>query len=114
MHIVKSVGVMSVAKIMGTIHACLGLLVAPMFLLLGVIGSMAPHPQNQPFPAFFGVGMAVIAPIFYGVFGFIFGAIGALLYNLFARWIGGFELELEPKSNIPTAPYPIIPATPQI
>jgi len=24
--------------------------------------------------------------------GFIFGAIGALLYNLFAKWVGGIEL----------------------
>lgn len=27
--------------------------------------------------------------------GFVSGAIGALLHNLFARWVGGFELEMD-------------------
>ena len=34
-------------------------------------------------------------PIIYGVMGLIFGVIGAALYNLVARWIGGFEVEVE-------------------
>jgi hypothetical protein len=52
-------------------------------------------------------------PIFYGLVGFFTGAIGALLYNLFAHLVGGIELELEQKPQILTAPYPIIPpATP--
>jgi hypothetical protein len=41
--------------------------------------------------------------------GFVMGAIGALLYNLFAKWVGGFELEMEVRQQILTAPYPIIP-----
>ena len=41
MHMVKSVGVMSVAKIMGLIYGCLGLIFMPLFLLIGVVGSMA-------------------------------------------------------------------------
>jgi hypothetical protein len=34
-------------------------------------------------------------PIFYGAMGFIGGAIGALLYNLFAGMVGGIEIEVE-------------------
>jgi hypothetical protein len=41
MHIVKSVGVMSVAKIMGLIYGCMGLIFVPLFLLVGLVGSMA-------------------------------------------------------------------------
>jgi hypothetical protein len=48
-------------------------------------------------------------PLLYGAFGFVGGAIGALLYNLFAKWVGGFELELDLRPTALTAPYPIVP-----
>jgi len=111
MHTVKSVGVMSVAKIMGLVHACLGLMLAPLFLLWSLFPAATNQQQNPALAGFFGVGMAIVAPIFYGVIGFVFGAIGALLYNLFARLIGGFELHLEAKSMVPVAPYPVIPSS---
>jgi hypothetical protein len=41
------------------------------------------------------LGMGMFMPIIYGVVGFLFGVIGAALYNLVARWIGGFEVEVE-------------------
>jgi len=108
MHIIKSVGVLSVAKIMGMIYGCMGLIFAPMFLLIGLMGS-ALGQRNSPLAGIFGVGFAVLMPVFYGVLGFIAGLIGALLYNLFARWVGGFELEMEMRPQTLTAPYPIIP-----
>jgi hypothetical protein len=108
MHIVKSVGVMSIAKIMGLIYACIGLILSPLFLLIGLLGSMAGQSKT-PFAGMFGVVFAVLLPVTYGVLGFIAGAIGALLYNLFARLAGGFELQLELLPDTPTAPYPIIP-----
>jgi len=37
----------------------------------------------------------IFLPIIYGVMAFIFGVIGAALYNLVARWIGGLEVEVE-------------------
>jgi hypothetical protein len=108
MHIVKSVGVMSAAKIMGLIYGCMGLIFVPFFLMIGMIGSLAKQSQ-VPFAGIFGVGLAVFMPIFYGVLGFIGGAIGALLYNLIAKWVGGFELELEIRPAPLAAPYPVIP-----
>ena len=108
MHIVKSVGVLSVAKIMGLIYGCMGLIFAPIFLLIGVLGSFAGQ-SNGMFAGLFSVVGAIFLPLFYGVLGFIAGAIGALLYNLFARWVGGFELELHVTPGGLTAPYPIIP-----
>jgi len=113
MHIVKSVGVLSVAKIMGMIYACMGLLFVPLILLMSVVGSMAGQDKS-PFAGMIGIGFAVVAPVFYGVVGFIAGAIGAFLYNLFAGWVGGFQLELETRlAFTAAAPYPLIPpATP--
>ncbi|HWY21071.1 MAG TPA: hypothetical protein VNX26_07605 [Candidatus Acidoferrum sp.] len=108
MHIIKSVGVLSVAKIMGMIYGCMGLIFVPFFLLIGLMGS-ALGQQNSPLAGIFGVGFAVLMPVIYGLIGFIAGLIGALLYNLFARWVGGFELELEVRPAFTAAPYPVVP-----
>jgi hypothetical protein len=109
MHIVKSVGVLSVAKIMGLIYACIGLIFAPLFLLMGAVGSFAGQSNTFPFAGIFSVVGAIVLPVIYGLFGFIAGAIGALLYNLFANSVGGFELQLETGTVALVAPYPIVP-----
>jgi hypothetical protein len=114
MHIVKSVGVLSVAKIMGLVYACMGLIFAPLFLVMGMLGTMLGQDRT-PFAGVFGVVFALLMPILYGLVGFIAGAIGALLYNLFSKLVGGFELELEPRPEMAIAPYPLIPpASPAI
>jgi len=43
----------------------------------------------------FGIGFALAMPVLYAVMGFIFGVIGAGLYNLVAGWIGGIEVDVE-------------------
>jgi hypothetical protein len=106
-HIVKSVGVLSVAKIMGLLYACMGLLFVPFFLLFGMLGTLV-TPDRNPFAGVFGVVMAIFMPVLYGIFGFIAGAIGSLLYNLLAKLLGGFQLELEVLPTL-TAPYPVVP-----
>jgi hypothetical protein len=42
-----------------------------------------------------GIAFMIGAPLFYGVIGFIMGAIGALIYNGVAGIIGGVKFELE-------------------
>jgi hypothetical protein len=108
MHMVKSVGVLSVARITGLIYGCMGLIFIPFFLLIALAGTFAGQNKN-PFAGLIGIVFAVLAPILYGAMGFICGAIGALLYNLFAQWVGGFELELEPRPAGLVPPYPIVP-----
>jgi hypothetical protein len=94
MHTLKSVGVLSVAKIFGLIYGCMGLIFVPLFLLAGVIGSIAGQ-RATAFSGAISIVLAVLMPVLYGVMGFIMGAIGALLYNVFANWVGGFELRIE-------------------
>ncbi len=53
-----------------------------------------------------GLVMMVAVPIFYGVIGFIFGALGAFIYNVAAGFIGGMELDLEPAATEYAAPPP--------
>jgi hypothetical protein len=103
MHTVKSIGVISVAKMMGAIYAVLGLIFIPIFLLAGMAGMMTGQKE-----AAVGAGLmlvlALIFPILYGAIGFVAGAITALLYNLFAGWVGGIELKLQ-APVVPQAPY---------
>jgi hypothetical protein len=42
-----------------------------------------------------GIVGLIFFPIFYGIVSFVAGAIGALLYNLCAGFIGGVEIEVE-------------------
>jgi hypothetical protein len=37
----------------------------------------------------------LFGPIFAGIFGFIFFVIFAAIYNLLAKWLGGFEVEVK-------------------
>ncbi len=93
MHIIKSVGVLSVAKIMGAVYGVGGLLFLPIFLLVGLVSSIV-GGRDHPFGALAGLAMGIMYPILCGVMGFLTGAIGAALYNLAAKWIGGIQLEL--------------------
>ncbi len=95
MRTITSVGVLSVAKIMGAIYAVIGLILLPFFLLASLIGSMAGAHDN-PLGAIGGLIFGLFAPIFYGVLGFVFGAIGAFLYNFMAKWLGGIEVQVQP------------------
>lgn len=106
MHRVKKFDVLSVAKIAGLCYGAMGLIFVPFFLLFGMIaGQAARQTGGMPpgFGAMFGAGMAVMMPIFYAVCGFVFGAIGAFIYNLFSGWVGGIEVELEPLAVAPVA-----------
>jgi hypothetical protein len=105
MHIIKSVGVLSVAKMMGLIQACLGVVLIPFFLLVGLAGTLAGR-QESPLAGTVGLVLAFCMPIFYGVLGFVMGAIGAALYNLFAKWIGGIEVLVEPQVQSATPQLP--------
>jgi hypothetical protein len=39
--------------------------------------------------------LAILFPILCGLIGFVAGAGGALLYNQFAKWLGGIELQMQ-------------------
>jgi hypothetical protein len=94
MYSLQSVDVMSCAKITGAIYGCLALILVPPFLLyVGFIGVLTGQGSGSGFGILF---LAIIAPIFYGVAGFIIGALTAWVYNFAARQIGGLQLELKP------------------
>jgi hypothetical protein len=65
MHIIKSVGVLSLAKTRGLVYGCMGLLFAPFSLFLDLIGSMAGQGKS-PFAGIFGVGFRNSHALLYG------------------------------------------------
>lgn len=97
MVVLKSMGVMSCAKIMGATYAAMGLIFGALASLISVVGAAIGHngPGGAIAPLVLGVGAVIFLPIFYGVVGFVGGAIGALIYNFMAGVVGGVELDLQ-------------------
>lgn len=91
------VGPLSLAKLAAGLYACIGLIMGAIFALAATLGaSLGASGDTSPFlGAVFGVGAIVLFPLMYGVLGALGALISALLYNLFAGWLGGIELTLE-------------------
>jgi hypothetical protein len=95
--------VISVAKMYGLLMFIFGLIFGVIYgLILIVFGAamtaLGPGSESTAGGAgtvAIGVGMMIGVPIFYGILGFIMGAIGALIYNGVSGIIGGIKFELE-------------------
>lgn len=96
--IVRRIGVLSLAKIMGALYTGIGLVIGAFVALLSLFGAAlgAGESPEAWMGTFFGIGAIVFLPIFYGLLGFVGGLIGAALYNLVAGFIGGLELDVVP------------------
>lgn len=97
MKTVKSVGVMSVAKLEAVIMAIAGLIMGVLYAFasasLGVLGTVV--GGSAGFLLGFGLLSIVVMPVLFAIMGFIAGAIGAFLYNIVAGKVGGIELEFD-------------------
>ena len=65
----------------------MGLLFIPFALIAG-LASMATQQANSAIGGAAMLALGIIAPFIYGAMGFVFGAIGAWIYNLVAKWLG--------------------------
>ena len=100
---IKRFGVFSVAKMYGLLGFVMGLIIGVIYgLILIVFGaamsSLAPGNDAMAggiSTVVMGVIVMIALPIMYGVFGFIGGIIGALIYNAASGIIGGVKFELE-------------------
>src|SRR2546425_13186579 len=94
---VRRVGVLSLAKMQGLLMFVMGLIIGVIygliFMLFGAaMSSLAPRGEGQ---AMGGVSSIVIGlilmiaiPVFYGIIGFIAGAIGGFLYHILEGDLG--------------------------
>jgi hypothetical protein len=73
------------AKVLATIYFAMGLLFIPLFWVIS---------SNTPAGATYGTGFALLIPVLYGLFGYCFVAIGCLIYNFIAGFVGGIEVEV--------------------
>ncbi|MBI1739647.1 MAG: hypothetical protein HY233_04280 [Acidobacteriales bacterium] len=100
----RSVGVLSCAKMMGAVYGCLGLVFVPFFLLGGFAGMMMGSRGSGALSGIAMLFLAILFPLLYGAMGFLFGALTAWLYNLCAGWVGGVRLELKADvANFPSS-----------
>jgi hypothetical protein len=109
---IKRIGVFSLAKLQGVILAVLGLVVGIPLGLIMIIFGAAMMTQGGEAAAGGGVGLGlglfymIMLPVMYGVMGFVFGAITALVYNVASGFIGGLEFEMESAATEYGAPPP--------
>jgi len=90
MQTVKSFGVASVAKTFTIIWAIFGVLTIPITWITNRTTSGSPALDLSwfsPFHLLLIIGIAALLGLFYG-------AVGAVVYNLVARWTGGIKVEL--------------------
>jgi len=100
---IKKLGVLSVAKMQGVMGLVIGLIIGVIYGLIiiaySLLGASILKGNSSLAVGGGGVVVGIIAmiaiPIIYGIIGFIGGAIGAILYNLFAGMVGGVEIEVE-------------------
>ncbi|HMS38994.1 MAG TPA: hypothetical protein PKE69_02120 [Pyrinomonadaceae bacterium] len=99
---IRKIGILSVAKIYAVMMLVVSLIISIPYGLVIMIFGAAMLGQGSDAGMAAGGGSILIGllvmigiPIMYAVFGFIGGAIGALIYNIFAGMVGGVEIEVE-------------------
>ena len=92
--VVKSVGVLSLAKVSAVLYALAGLLGGAFFSLIAMAGALSETSEFGPLAGLFGVAAVVLFPIFYGVAGFVGSLILGVTYNFIAGTIGGIEIDV--------------------
>ena len=88
---ITELDVVSLGKVFAAIHAAAGLfswLFVPIFALMPTGGGEGMFAKGIMMFFF------LTAPLMYAIFGFIFGVVAALVYNLLARTVGGLRFTL--------------------
>src|SRR6478609_5262026 len=91
---IKRISPLQLGKMLAVLYGILGLLFVPFFLIMSAVATQMP-PQQRVGMMAFGAGFALFMPVIQAVMGFVVGALGALTYNVVAKWIGGIEVEVE-------------------
>jgi hypothetical protein len=101
MQTVNKIGVGSATKVFGLTLGFLGFFVgiiyALMFQALGELGDEFPISGSGGL----GIVILILVPVFYGLAGFLIGALSAAVYNFVAKKFGGLEIELSEPNHKP-------------
>jgi uncharacterized oligopeptide transporter (OPT) family protein len=77
---------LQLGKVFAVLYAIFSIPIAFIMALAAIFGSSTTAPSW---------GMIIAIPIFYVVFGFLFMALAAWIYNVVAGWTGGVEFVSE-------------------
>ncbi|MDP2933779.1 MAG: DUF3566 domain-containing protein [bacterium] len=91
MKIIKKIAPLQLGKILAVLYGLISILFVP-FLIIGVIFEENSNPAKIIF--------FIFIPILYIIGGFIVGIIGAAIYNLCAKFVGGIKITLEDEEII--------------
>ena len=92
---IKCFGVFQTAKFVAILYFIFTALFLIPFGLFFMVAGTAFGDDVGIFGALFGGVFILFLPVIYGVIGFVFVAIGCLIYNLLAKYVGGIELEIK-------------------
>ncbi len=101
---IRKLGVLSVAKIYAVMMLVMSLIISIPYGLIIILFSLSGASSLGRGGGGFALGgggvvvgllIMIGLPIFYGLMGFVIGAISALVYNVFAGMVGGIEIEVE-------------------
>jgi len=94
---IKKLGLLSIAKISGLAGILYGFIVGIMIAVIAAIYQSPAYAAalGTDYAAYSAMGWKaiILMPILMGALYFIAGIVIGLVYNLFAKWIGGIEVE---------------------
>ena len=100
----KRIEPFQLGKMLGALYGLMGLLFIPFIFLFSAFGAAASQNNNgmihspmagAAFGAGVGIGVAILMVFGYAIMGFVVGLIGACLYNILAKFVGGIQVEVE-------------------
>jgi hypothetical protein len=97
MTILKRISPGSAFKIGLVTYGAIGLIFA---VIAGFVGMARMALPGAPTGGMMGVLAMIFLPIVYALIGGIFSAIGAMIYNFAARWVGGLQVEIGAAADI--------------
>ena len=92
--VIRRVGPLSCAKVVGVLYLILGFVVGGMISLLSLVGLFGGGAQGGFMPALFGAAAVVLLPICYGLLGFVVTLIMTSLFNVVVGITGGVEIDV--------------------
>jgi len=98
MRTIKKFEVVSVMRISAICYGLMGLIEGAIFSVIFLVMPMASPAQQQIPPwmgALFGGLSVIFFPILFGLMGAVIGALGAVIYNGSAKYVGGIQVEVE-------------------
>jgi hypothetical protein len=93
----KRIAPLQLGKVLGAVYGLISLIFLPFLVVFTIIASLASHQGGGASlaPIVGSLVLMIFIPIAYAALGFVFGALGAWVYNIISKWIGGIEVDVE-------------------